>query len=203
MSNKGTAFVLSGPSGSGKDTVLRLVRERMPELEFSISCVTRQKRGIPQEDEKYSFISVDEFKSRLERGMFLEHNVFVGNYYGTPRQPVEQAIESGKNIVIEIDVNGAAQIRETMPDAVSIFIMPPSFEVLRSRLYGRNTDNEEMSKKRLDEALREISCAKDYDYIIVNDDLQKAVDDMCDIIKASGHRATNMTNFINEVLKNA
>ncbi len=203
MSSKGTAFVLSGPSGSGKDTVLRLVRERMPELEFSISCVTRQKRGIPQEDEKYSFISVDEFKSRLERGMFLEHNVFVGNYYGTPRQPVEQAIANGKNIVIEIDVNGAAQIRESMPEAVSIFIMPPSFEVLRSRLYGRNTDNEEMSKKRLNEALREIACAKDYDYIIVNDDLQKAVDDMCDIIRAAGHRATNMTNFINEVLKNA
>ena len=201
--NKGTAFVVSGPSGSGKDTVLKLVRERMPELGFSISCVTRPRRGTPAEDEKYSFISVDEFKSRLEKNMFLEHNIYLGNYYGTPREPVETAIDAGRDIIIEIDVNGAAQIRLTMPDAVSVFVMPPSMSVLRKRLLGRSTDSPEAAEKRLHEAVREIGCAKNYDYVIVNDDLDKAVDDMVNIIAAARFRAENMINFIDEVLEDA
>ncbi len=201
--SKGTAFVVSGPSGSGKDTVLGLVRGRLPEIAFSISCVTRPKRGNAKEDSKYTFLTVDEFMRQLENNMFLEHNVYLGNYYGTPRLPVEQAIDSGRDMIIEIDVNGAAKLRKTLPDAISIFIMPPSLEVLRSRLFGRCTDVPEVAQKRFDEALREISCAADYDYIVVNDDLNNAVDTVCAIMKSASVRAENMNYIINEVLENA
>ncbi len=201
--SKGNAFVLSGPSGSGKDTVMKLALERIGKMEFSISCVTRAKRGNEAEDGKYRFLNVEEFEALLAQDAFLEHNVFLGNYYGTPRKPVEDAISQGRDILIEIDVNGAAQIRKTMPDAVSIFIMPPSFEVLRKRLSGRGTDSEELVNKRLQEALREIACAKDYDYVVVNDDLNEAVEDVCSIIRAVKSRSENMKNTINEVLQNA
>lgn len=201
--NKGNAFVLSGPSGSGKDTVMKLALEKVGKMEFSISCVTRAKRGNEAEDGKYRFLSVAEFEELLAQNAFLEHNVFLGNYYGTPRKPVEDAINEGRDILIEIDVNGAAQIRKTMPDAVSIFIMPPSFEVLRKRLSGRGTDGEEEVNKRLEEALREIACAKDYDYVVVNDDLNEAVEDVCAIIRSVKSRSENMKNTINEVLQNA
>ncbi len=201
--NKGTAFVLSGPSGSGKDTVMRLALEKTGGMEFSISCVTRPKRGNEAEDGKYRFLTVAEFEAMLADNALLEHNVFLGNYYGTPRQPVEDAVEAGRDILIEIDVNGAAQIRKSMPDAVSIFIMPPSLEVLRRRLSGRGTDTEEVVNKRLNEALREIACAEDYDYVIVNDDLNEAVEDLCAIFRSVKFRSENMKNTINEVLQNA
>ncbi len=201
--NKGTAFVLSGPSGSGKDTVMRLALEKTGGMEFSISCVTRPKRGNEAEDGKYRFLTVAEFEAMLADNALLEHNVFLGNYYGTPRQPVEDAVAAGRDILIEIDVNGAAQIRKSMPDAVSIFIMPPSLEVLRRRLSGRGTDTEEVVNKRLNEALREIACAEDYDYVIVNDDLNEAVEDLCAIFRSVKFRSENMKNTINEVLQNA
>lgn len=200
---KGLAFVLSGPSGSGKDTVLARVRERMPELGFSISCVTRPRRGSDKEDGKYRFVSVAEFEAMQKENAFLEHNIFLGNYYGTPRRPVEEALERGEDIVIEIDVNGAAQIRRSLPEAVSLFILPPSMEVLRARLLGRSTDSPEAAQKRLNEAIREIGCAKDYDYVIVNDDLDRAVEDVCSVIRAARLRSENMKETINEVLEHA
>ncbi len=200
---KGLAFVLSGPSGSGKDTVLARVRERMPELGFSISCVTRPKRGSDREDGKYRFITVEEFESMMQENAFLEHNVFLGNYYGTPRKPVEEALARGEDIVIEIDVNGAAQIRRSLPEAVSLFILPPSMEVLRARLLGRSTDTPEAAGRRLNEAIREIGCAKDYDYVIVNDDLDRAVEDVCSVIRAARLRSDSMKEIINEVLEHA
>ena len=200
---KGLAFVLSGPSGSGKDTVLARVRERMPELGFSISCVTRPRRGSDKEDGKYRFVSVAEFEAMQKENAFLEHNIFLGNYYGTPRRPVEAALDRGEDIVIEIDVNGAAQIRRSLPEAVSLFILPPSMEVLRARLLGRSTDSPEAAQKRLNEAIREIGCAKDYDYVIVNDDLDRAVEDVCSVIRAARLRSENMKETINEVLEHA
>ena len=200
---KGLAFVLSGPSGSGKDTVLARVRERMPELGFSISCVTRPRRGSDKEDGKYRFVSVAEFEAMQKENAFLEHNIFLGNYYGTPRRPVEEALDRGEDIVIEIDVNGAAQIRRSLPETVSLFILPPSMEVLRARLLGRSTDSPEAAQKRLNEAIREIGCAKDYDYVIVNDDLDRAVEDVCSVIRAARLRSENMKETINEVLEHA
>ena len=198
--NKGSALIISGPSGSGKDTILKKVFEKMPELKFSISTITRDMRPGEVEGEKYNFISREEFEDRLSRNMFLEHNVFVGNYYGTPREPVDFVLENGGEIIIEVDVNGAANIRKNLEKTVSIFIMPPSFEVLKARLSGRGTDSEEMVNKRLNEALAEIARADEYDYIVVNDKLDEAVNDVITIIKNLRLKTEKQKYLINEVL---
>lgn len=198
--NKGSVLIISGPSGSGKDTILKKVFEQMPEIKFSISTITRAMRPGEIEGEKYNFISREEFEDRLSRNMFLEHNVFVGNYYGTPREPVEAVLENGGEIIIEVDVNGAANIRKNLENTVSIFIMPPSFEVLKLRLSGRGTDSEEVVNKRMKEALAEIARADEYDYIVVNDKLDEAVSDVITIIKNLRLKTEKQKYLINEVL---
>lgn len=203
MMNKGIPFIVSGPSGSGKDTLLKRLFAQHKEIMFSYSCVTRAKRGTPGEDEKYRFVSVEQFKEMLENNELLEYNIYLGNYYGTPKKPVEDATESGNDIILEIDVNGARQIRQSLPEAVSIFIMPPSMEVLKKRLLGRSTESAEVAEKRLGEAVREIGCAEEYDYIVVNDDLDQAVNTLYSIILAEKSKTSNMRNFINEVQNNA
>ena len=198
--NKGSVLIVSGPSGSGKDTILKKVFEAMPEIKFSISSITRAMRPGEVEGEKYNFISREAFEKMLENDMMLEHNVFVGNYYGTPRGPVDSVLENGGEIIIEVDVNGAANIRKKLSETVSIFIMPPSFEVLKNRLSGRGTDSAENVEKRMNEALCEIARADEYDYIVVNDELDKAVDDVITIIKNLRLKTERQKYLINEVL---
>jgi guanylate kinase len=136
----------------------------------------------------------------IKNDELLEHNVFVGNYYGTPKAPVINCIENGKDMLIEVDVNGAEQIRGKMSEAVSIFIMPPSLEVLKKRLTGRGTDSAEVIEKRLNEALREIASAKDYDYIVVNDDLETAADDFVKIMSVDKFKTDRNLELINKIL---
>ena len=136
----------------------------------------------------------------LNNARFLQHNEFVGNYYGTPRATVERAIANGQDMVIEVDVNGAAQIREKMPEAVSIFIMPPSFAELKRRLSGRGTESEELIQKRLASALGEIKRAAEYDYIVVNEDITAAADDIMSVILSSRLKTDRQTKIIDEVL---
>ena len=136
----------------------------------------------------------------IKNDELLEHNIFVGNYYGTPRKPVEKAVNEGKDIIIEVDVNGAAQIRQKLPEAVSIFIMPPSFAELKRRLKGRGTESEELIEKRLDSALGEIKRAAEYDYIIVNDSITAAADDIMSVILSSSFKTDRQKNIIDEVL---
>lgn len=180
--NKGKIFVISGPSGSGKDTLMAEIFKKRPDIKFSISSITRPMRVGEVEGQKYNFISREKFEEMLEKDMFLEHNEFVGNYYGTPKQPVLDAADNGFNILIEVDVNGADQIRAKLPQALSIFIMPPSVEVLMQRLSGRGTETEDIIAKRMESALSEMARSKEYDYIVINDDIQTAVDEIIAII---------------------
>lgn len=198
--SKGTALIVSGPSGSGKDTILKKVFEAIPDIKFSISSITRAMRTGEIEGDKYNFISVDSFLEMLHNDELLEFNKYLDNYYGTPRKPVESVLNNGGEIIIEVDVNGAAQIREKLPEAVSVFIMPPSFEVLKARLSGRGTESEELVQKRLNEALREISRASEYDYIVINDDLSIAVDDFVSIIRSERNKTNKNIHLVNEVL---
>ena len=198
--NKGRVYIISGPSGSGKDTVLKKIFEKCPQVAFSISSITRPMREGEVEGEKYNFVTREHFEEMIANDQLLEHNVFVGNYYGTPKAPVVDCVESGRDMIIEVDVNGAEQIRRKMPNAVSIFIMPPSLEVLKTRLKGRGTDSEDVIAKRLDEALDEIERAVEYDYIVVNDCLDTAVDNIVEIMSVDRFKTDRNLNIINKVL---
>ena len=167
---------------------------------FSISSVTRRIRENETPGEKYNFISVEQFEQMLKDDKFLEHNVYCNNFYGTPREPVETSIANGEDIILEIDVNGAANVRKTCKDYFSIFLIPPSFNVLKDRLQGRGTDTEEVIKKRLELACDEIKRAFEYDYVVINDELEKAVDRICEIIRAERHKTDRCRRFLDNYI---
>lgn len=199
--NKGGIFIISGPSGSGKDTLIVRLLEKLPELRFSISSITRGMREGEKQGEKYNFITREKFEDMINNGELLEYNTYVGNYYGTPKAPVVKAIEDGYDIIIEVDVNGAAQIREKLREAVSIFIMPPSYEELKARLSGRGTETKELIDRRMESALGEIRRASEYDYIVVNDDIDTAVNDIMSVILSQRLKTERKSYIIEEVLK--
>lgn len=199
--NKGSLFIISGPSGSGKDTVLKEVFKLLPDVAFSISTITRPMRVGEVEGEKYNFVSKEKFLSMLENDELLEFNEYIGNFYGTPRKPVDKALAEGRDMILEVDVNGAFKVKEKMKDAVSIFIMPPSFTELKRRLSSRGTDDEAVINKRMLEALREIENAVNYDYIVVNDNILAAAQDVEHIILSSRLKTARKKEIINEVLE--
>ena len=200
--NKGGVFIVAGPSGSGKDTLFKVLFKKRPDIKFSISSITRAMRVGEVEGEKYNFITREKFEDMLKNDELLEYNVYIGNYYGTPKAPVVAAIENGEDILIEVDVNGAKSIREKMPEAVSIFIMPPSYKELKRRLSGRGTESEEVIEKRMHESLSEIARATEFDYIVVNDNIDEAVDDIIEIIQSSRLMLKRQKNLIDGVLNN-
>ena len=175
----GILFIISAPSGSGKSTLVSEVRKQLTGIEFSVSWTTRPPRGSEQDGREYHFTSREEFERMLAAGEFLEHAVVFGNYYGTARASLEQARREGHDLVMDIDVQGAAQVRAKMPDAVSIFVLPPNPKVLRTRLRNRSraegvVDEAEVYR-RLSEARKEIENYREYGYILVNDILDRAV----------------------------
>ena len=193
--SKGRLIIVSGPSGSGKDTVLTEVFKRHPEIRLSISAVTRAMREGEVKNGKYHFVTREQFEKALDQGEMLEHNVYLGNYYGT--------VADGAEIVLEIDINGARTVKKKCPDALSIFIMPPSFAVLKKRLSSRGTESPEQIWGRLNIALGEIEHANEYDYIVINDDLDAAVDEMISIILGDRNKSDRRENIIKEVLEDA
>lgn len=200
--SKGGVFVVAGPSGSGKDTLFKELFKRKPEIKFSISSITRPMRVGEVEGEKYNFITREKFLNMLENDELLEYNEYIGNYYGTPKAPVIAAIEKGEDILIEVDVNGAKSICEKLPEAVTVFIMPPSYKELKRRLSGRGTETQELIDKRMKEALNEIARATEFDYIVVNDNIDIAVDDIIEVISSSRLMKKRQKYLINGVLNN-
>jgi guanylate kinase len=169
-------FIVSAPSGSGKSTLVGRIRETVLNLEFSISYTTRMPRGAEQNAREYYFVSREEFESMIRRDEFLEHADVFGNYYGTARRFLQKAQENGSDLLLDIDVQGAAQIKSKLPDAVSVFIMPPNRGELEQRLRKRSQDAESVIQRRLEAAAREIENYGKYDYILVNDRLEDSVD---------------------------
>lgn len=175
-------FVISGSSGVGKGTVLKGFLDKNPNFMLSISCTTRAPRKGETEGVNYFFISKEEFQNCIDNGKFLEWAEFAGNRYGTKRKYIKQCLEEGKDIILEIETQGALQVKKQMPEAVLIFICPPSLETLENRLRGRHTEDEATIQKRLNEVKTEIERAANFDYKVVNDDLEKAIADLEKII---------------------
>ncbi|MDL0432438.1 guanylate kinase [Marinobacter sp. TBZ242] len=182
-SEQGTLYVISAPSGAGKTSLVAGMLERDEKLGVSVSHTTRPMRTGEQDGINYHFISRDEFEAMIARGDFLEHADVFGNYYGTSQVWVQQTLARGQDVILEIDWQGAEQIRRLMPGCVSIFIVPPSPEALRERLSGRGTDSPEVVVRRLKEASDECSHALEFDYLVVNDDFQTALDDLLSIVR--------------------
>lgn len=181
--SRGLLVVFSGPSGSGKGTVLKEALKKSDDLCVSVSATTRAPRDGEVDGVDYMFYSKEKFLDLVSENGFLEWACFCENYYGTPRAEVERLLDSGKNVVLEIEVQGAMKIKEKCPDAVLIFNLPPSMEVLKNRLVGRNTDAEDVINKRLSTAVWEISQADKYDYVLVNDIIEDAAETFLAILK--------------------
>lgn len=198
--SRGLLLVVSAPSAGGKGTILKELFKRDGNLRMSVSATTRSPREGEEHGKHYYFISREEFQGLIDSGSMLEHAEYVGNLYGTPRGPIEKWLEEGYDVVLEIEVQGGAQIKKTVPDCVSIFITPPSMEVLEKRLRGRGTEEEETILKRLDTARRELVQAENYDYVVVNDRLEDAVDDMQAILRSEKLRYARDPEFIKGLL---
>ncbi|MDD7408842.1 MAG: guanylate kinase [Anaerovoracaceae bacterium] len=182
---KGRLFVVSGPSGVGKGTIIEQITARLGDsVMLSVSATTRDPRPGDVDGVNYYFLTEEEFVSRVSAGRFLEHAYVHGHYYGTPLDPVEAAVEAGRDVILEIDVQGAMKVKETYGEGVYIFILPPSIKILRERLSGRGTETAEVVDQRMGKAMGEIGYLDRYDYGVVNDDLDRAVEQVLDIIKA-------------------
>jgi guanylate kinase len=175
-------FVITGPSGVGKGTLIEQLLERVPDIELSVSATTREPRPGEADGRDYHFLTPAEFERRVEAGEFLEHATYAGNRYGTLRSTVERALEAGRSVVLEIEVLGAGQIREARPDAVQIFIEPPSPAALRERLVGRETDSPEEIEKRLSRAEVELEAADDFHFRIVNERVEQAASQLEELV---------------------
>ena len=184
--NRGRLFVIAAPSGAGKTSLVKALLQRKPELHVSISYTTRTKRATEEDGREYHFVSVGDFQRLQSQGQFLEYAQVFDNFYGTGRRPVETELARGNNVVLEIDWQGAQQVRKTLPECVTIFVLPPSRKSLEERLRNRRTDSEEVISRRLRDAVGDMSHWDEFDYVVVNDDFEGAVSDLTRIVEGQG-----------------
>jgi len=196
-----TVFIISAPSGSGKSTLTRQLIERVPALRFSVSYTTRPPRGQEQNGQEYFFISRQEFEERKGKGEFLEHAEVFGNYYGTHVSELDRAAAAGVDLVLDIDVQGARQLKERIPGAVSIFVLAPSRAILEQRLRARSQDSEPVIERRLRDAAEEIRKYTLYDYVLVNHEVERSVETLVAIVTATHSRRDRMEEQIRPILE--
>ena len=202
QNNEGMLVLFSGPSGVGKDTVLDIILDKDEKLQRSVSLTTREKRCGEVDGKDYYFVTKDEFHTMIQNGQVLEYAQYGENIYGTPKAPVDKWLKEGKTVILKIEVKGAQKIREIYPDAVSIFLMPPSMKVLEERIRIRGTEDETDIERRLEIAKNEVMRSADYDFVVVNDNLETASNNVLGIIKALNFTYKRMNKKISEVIEN-
>lgn len=200
---KGNIFIISAASGTGKTTLVSRLLKNNADLRVSVSHTTRKPREGETHGVHYYFTAREEFESLIEQKAFLEYADVFGNYYGTSIAGVNALTEEGFDVILEIDVQGAAQVRKSLPEACSIFILPPSFDVLAARLNGRGTDSEEVIRTRLSKARHEIEQSVLFDYVVVNDSLERAEEDLMHIVKSCRLKKSAQQGFISDLLENS
>lgn len=201
MSRKrGKLFVIAAPSGAGKTSLVRALMQLRPALRFSISYTTRTQRPTERDQHDYFFVSKEKFEQMRDAGEFLEHARVFDNYYGTSRRQVEQLLDEGHDVLLEIDWQGAQQIRRALPECRSIFVLPPSREALEQRLRGRGTDSDEVIARRLRDSLADLSHWTEFDYIVVNDDFDRATEDLQAIVSGRGEHLRRDRADLRELL---
>ena len=200
-SHKGIIIVVSGFSGAGKGTIMKELISRYDDYALSVSATTRDPRPGEEHGREYFFVSNEEFEKLISENGLIEHAGYVNHYYGTPRKFVEDKLNEGKDVILEIEIQGALQIREQYPDAVLLFVMPPSAKALRERLVGRGTEDLDVIEKRLKRAQEESVGIEKYDYIVINDDLDECVERVHGIIRAAHAAPSRNLDFINTIRK--
>ena len=201
MAGDASLFVIAAPSGAGKTTLVKALVARNPALKFSISYTTRAQRATEEHGRDYFFVSTDEFAALKEEGELLESALVFDNHYGTSRSQVEAHLDNGDNVILEIDWQGARQVRESMPGCITIFILPPSRPELERRLRGRKTDSDAVIERRLRDALGDMSHWDEFDYVIINDDLERATADLEAVIAGDGEASSTASPALAERVK--
>lgn len=199
MRHKGILIVVSGFSGAGKGTLMKKLVQEYDSYALSVSMTTRKPRSGEEEGVSYFFVDQENFKRAIEQDGLVEYACYCGNYYGTPRAWVEEQMESGKDVILEIEIQGALKVKEKFPDALLLFVMPPSARELKRRLSGRGTETEEVIAGRLERAVQEAEGIENYDYIVINDDLDECALQMHEIITAAHRRPEHCMEFVNQL----
>ena len=201
LNRKGLLLVVSGPSGAGKGTICKALLNKNDKIKLSVSATTRKPRNGEVHGVNYFFIEKEEFTKMVENGEFLEHAQIYDNFYGTPKAAIIETLEKGQDVILEIEMQGARQIKEVYPEGVFIFVLPPSLEELKSRIVGRGTETQEEIEKRFSCAFEEINQIVNYDYFIVNEDIEKSVNDVEAIILSEKNKVTRYKNNIIDKFK--
>ena len=200
MNEKGILIVVSGFSGSGKGTIMKELLTRYPDTyALSISATTRSPREGEADGREYFFLSKDEFEKMIAKGELIEYAKYVENYYGTPRDYVEKKLDEGKDVILEIEIQGALNVKKMFPDTLLLFVTPPSAEELKKRLVGRGTETMDVIESRMDRACEEAEGMENYDYLIVNDSLDRCVEEMHSIIRGEHRRSSRNCEFMKEI----